>query len=169
MARTAGAGLIEYIEHHLAYLNFNEGHGWFSVLHLDSILIVAGLALLFVVVLTIAARRATCGDPGRFQAAVEIPVEMVDDTVTETFHGKSALIAPLAIGIFGLAFLMNRLASAPSACQRGSREILRQAPGPACGRNSWPRSWPSVPLQTRASPPMATPRVRQYGLPAWPP
>ncbi len=32
---------------------------------------------------------------------------MVDGTVKETFHGKSKLIAPLAITIFVLVFLMN--------------------------------------------------------------
>ncbi|MDP9065340.1 MAG: F0F1 ATP synthase subunit A, partial [Pseudomonadota bacterium] len=34
-------------------------------------------------------------------------VEMVDGVVKETFHGRSKLIAPLAITIFVLVFLMN--------------------------------------------------------------
>ncbi len=66
-----------------------------------------GLALLFVVVFILVARRATSGVPGKLQAAVEMLVEAVDNTVRETYHGKSKLIAPLAITIFVLVFLMN--------------------------------------------------------------
>jgi F-type H+-transporting ATPase subunit a len=69
--------------------------------------ITLSLALIFIVLFGLAARRATSGVPGKLQAAFEILVEMVDGTVKETFHGKSRLIAPLAITIFALVFLMN--------------------------------------------------------------
>jgi len=85
----------------------NQGHGAFWAFHLDSIAFTMGLALLFVFLFGFAARRATSGVPGKLQAAFEILVEMVDGTVRETFHGKSKLIAPLAITIFALVFLMN--------------------------------------------------------------
>jgi F-type H+-transporting ATPase subunit a len=85
----------------------NQGHGAFWALHLDSVAFTVGLALIFILVFIGVARRATSGVPGRLQAAVEILVEMVDSTVKETFHGKSQLIAPLAITIFVLVFLMN--------------------------------------------------------------
>jgi F-type H+-transporting ATPase subunit a len=107
MAGSADNGLTEYIDHHLTYWNVNQDHGWFWTLHLDSILVMLGFALVFVVAFIVVARRATSEVPGKFQAAVEILVEMVDATVRETFHGKSALIAPLAITIFVLVFLMN--------------------------------------------------------------
>jgi F-type H+-transporting ATPase subunit a len=85
----------------------NQGHGAFWAFHLDSVAFTGGLALLFVFLFGFAARRATSGVPGKLQAAFEILVEMVDGTVKETFHGKSKLIAPLAITIFALVFLMN--------------------------------------------------------------
>jgi F-type H+-transporting ATPase subunit a len=107
MGGSAGSGLTEYIRHHLSYWNVNQGHGWFWTLHLDSILVLLGLALVFVAAFIAVARRATSGVPGKFQAAVEILVEMVNETVGETFHGTSQLIAPLAITIFVLVFLMN--------------------------------------------------------------
>jgi len=109
MAASEGGsgGLTEYIGHHLTHLTVNEGHGAFWAYHLDSVAFTVGLALIFVLVFIGVARRATSGVPGKLQAAVEILVEMVDGTVRETFHGTSKLIAPLAITIFVLVFLMN--------------------------------------------------------------
>lgn len=109
MAASEGGsgGLTEYIGHHLTHLTVNQGHGSFWAFHLDSVAFTVGLALVFVALFGVAARRATSGVPGKLQAAVEILVEMVDGTVKETFHGASQLIAPLAITIFVLVFLMN--------------------------------------------------------------
>jgi F-type H+-transporting ATPase subunit a len=109
MAASEGGsgGLTEYIHHHLTHLTVNQGHGAFWAYHLDSVAFTVGLSLLFVLIFIMVARRATSGVPGKLQAAVEILVEMVDGTVKETFHGKSKLIAPLAITIFVLVFLMN--------------------------------------------------------------
>ena len=109
MAASEGGsgGLTEYIGHHLTHLTVNQGHGSFWAFHLDSVAFTVGLALVFVALFGVAARRATSGVPGKLQAAVEILVEMVDGTVKETFHGTSKLIAPLAITIFVLVFLMN--------------------------------------------------------------
>jgi F-type H+-transporting ATPase subunit a len=109
MAASEGGsgGLTEYIHHHLTHLTVNQGHGAFWAYHLDSVAFTVALSLLFVLIFIMVARRATSGVPGKLQAAVEILVEMVDGTVKETFHGKSKLIAPLAITIFVLVFLMN--------------------------------------------------------------
>jgi F-type H+-transporting ATPase subunit a len=106
-ASEGGAGLTEYIKHHLTHLTVNQGHGAFWAFHLDSVIFTVGLSLIFVFAFVWVARRATSGVPGKFQAAVEILVEAVDGTVKETYHGKSKLIAPLAITIFVLVFLMN--------------------------------------------------------------
>jgi F-type H+-transporting ATPase subunit a len=100
-------GLTEYIKHHLTHLTVNGQPGQFQAIHLDSVVFTGGLALLFVIVFCVVARRATSGVPGKLQAAVEILVEMVDGTVKETYHGRSKLIAPLAITIFVLVWLMN--------------------------------------------------------------
>jgi F-type H+-transporting ATPase subunit a len=109
MAASEGGsgGLTEYIKHHLTHLTVNQGHGAFWAFHLDSVAFTLGLALLFVVIFIMVARRATSGVPGKLQTAVEMLVEAVDNTVKETYHGKSKLIAPLAITIFVLVFLMN--------------------------------------------------------------
>jgi F-type H+-transporting ATPase subunit a len=115
MAASEGGpgGLTEYIKHHLTHLTVNQGHGAFWAYHLDSVAFTVGLALIFVLIFTLVARRATAGVPGKLQAAVEILVEMVDGTVKETFHGTSKLIAPLAITIFVLVFLMNLMDLVP--------------------------------------------------------
>jgi F-type H+-transporting ATPase subunit a len=106
MAASEGGsgGMTEYIQHHLTHLTV--GDGFWSV-HLDSIFFLFALALLFLITFIALARRATTGVPGRFQAAVEMLVEYVDGVVKQTFHGRSKLIAPLAITIFMLVFLMN--------------------------------------------------------------
>ncbi len=93
-----------YIKHHLEHLSSGEG---FTALHLDSIFFKLLLALLFITFFLRVARRATAGVPGKLQCAVEMLVEYVDGLVKETFHGRSRLIAPLAITIFCLTFLMN--------------------------------------------------------------
>ncbi len=85
----------------------NQGHGRFWTIHLDSVAFTFGAAAVFVSVFIFVARRATSEVPGKLQAAVEILVEAVDNTVKETFHGTSNLVAPLAITIFVLVFLMN--------------------------------------------------------------
>ena len=93
-----------YIKHHLEHLSSGEG---FNALHLDSIFFKLLLATSFVVLFIGVARRATAGVPGKLQCAVEMLVEYVDGLVRETFHGRSRLIAPLALTIFCLTFLMN--------------------------------------------------------------
>ena len=67
----------------------------------------AGLAIIFLFIFWRVGKRATVGVPGKLQTAVEILVEFVDNSVKESFHGKSELIAPLALTIFVWVFLMN--------------------------------------------------------------
>jgi F-type H+-transporting ATPase subunit a len=58
-----------------------------------------------------AARKATSGVPGRFQAAVEILVEMVDAQAKGIVHNANSrkLVAPLALTVFVWIFLMNAM------------------------------------------------------------
>jgi F-type H+-transporting ATPase subunit a len=100
-------GVTGYIKHHLTHNTVNTGHGAFWAIHIDSILFTAGISFIFILLLSIAARRATSGVPGKFQAAVEIAVEAVDRMVKDTYHGTNRFIAPLAITIFGIVFLEN--------------------------------------------------------------
>lgn len=100
-------GVTGYIKHHLTHLTVNLGHGSFWAVHLDSIFFTVVLSFVLILILSIAARRATSGVPGKFQAGVEALVEFVDGMVKDTFHGTNKFIAPLAITIFCLVFLEN--------------------------------------------------------------
>jgi F-type H+-transporting ATPase subunit a len=53
------------------------------------------------------AKKANSGVPTRFQAAIELIVEFVDNSVRESFHGTSRFIAPLALTLFVWVFFMN--------------------------------------------------------------
>jgi len=65
------------------------------------------LGLVFVISFRGVAKKTSADKPGRFQAFAEIIVDFVDSSVKDTFHGKSRLIAPLALTIFVWVFLMN--------------------------------------------------------------
>ncbi|KAJ1443936.1 F0F1 ATP synthase subunit A [Ochromonadaceae sp. CCMP2298] len=75
--------------------------------HIDTLAWSIGLGLIFLWIFRSAAKKSTLGVPGKFQCFIEIIVEFVGDNVRDTFHGKSKLIAPLALTIFVWVFLMN--------------------------------------------------------------
>ncbi|MGH8061380.1 MAG: F0F1 ATP synthase subunit A [Pseudoxanthomonas sp.] len=103
----SGGGSTEYIQHHLKHLQWHVGEGKFNVINIDSVIFTLVLSTLFLFFFLRTARKATAGVPGKFQAAVEMVVGFVDGLVRETFHGRSKMIAPLALTIFCLVFLMN--------------------------------------------------------------
>jgi F-type H+-transporting ATPase subunit a len=100
-------GVTGYIKHHLTHLTVDTGHGAFWSIHLDSIFFSLFISLIFIAVLSIVARGATSGVPGKLQAAVELLVEFVDGMVKDTYHGSNKFIAPLAITIFCIVFMEN--------------------------------------------------------------
>jgi len=100
-------GATAYIQHHLQHWQWQVGDSKFLTINLDSVLFTLALCALFLFFFLRAARRATPGVPGKFQAIVESIVVFVDGMVRETFHGRSKLIAPLALTIFVVVFLMN--------------------------------------------------------------
>ena len=108
-APTAG----EYIVHHLTHLQNKEMSGIidFSVYNLDSIFWALLLGVVGSLLLWKAAKAATSGVPGRFQAAVEILVEMVDTQAKGIIHNAESrkLVAPLALTVFVWIFLMNAM------------------------------------------------------------
>jgi len=106
-AEDVSGGVTGYIKHHLTHLTVNTTHGGFWAVHLDSVAFTLVLSFVLILLLSLAGRRATAGVPGKFQAAVELLVEFVDDMVKDTFHGSNKFIAPLAITIFALVFLEN--------------------------------------------------------------
>jgi len=113
MAAEHAPNASEYIVHHLTHLN-SLGHkqaalvDW-SVFHLDTLFWSVSLGLLAVLILALAAAKATSGVPGRFQAAVEILVEMVESQSKSIVHGDRSFIAPLALTVFIWIFFMNAM------------------------------------------------------------
>lgn len=93
-----------YIQHHLTNLSVGEG---FWTWHIDSLFFSVGLGVLFLWIFRSVGKKATSGVPGKLQCFVEIIVEFVNNSVKESFHGRNALIAPLALTIFVWVFMMN--------------------------------------------------------------
>ena len=71
------------------------------------VLVSVPLGLVFILIFRGAAKKASAGKPGKMQAFVEIIIDFIDTSVKDTFHGKSRLIAPLALTIFMWVFFMN--------------------------------------------------------------
>jgi len=97
-------GATGYIIHHLTPLSTGEA---FWTLHLDTLFFSIVLGAVFLVIFKKAAEKATSGVPGPLQNFAEMLVEFVDTQVKDSFHGRSALIAPLALTIFLWVWLMN--------------------------------------------------------------
>ena len=103
----SGGGSTEYIQHHLHHLQWQVGDSKFMTINLDSVFFTLLMAVIFLFLFLRTARKATAGVPGKFQTGVEMVVGFVDGLVRETFHGRSKMIAPLALTIFCLVFMMN--------------------------------------------------------------
>ncbi|MDE2075666.1 MAG: F0F1 ATP synthase subunit A [Burkholderiales bacterium] len=109
-APTAG----EYINHHLRHLqNFSEKQAIadFHYVNFDSIFWSVLLGVLAVFLLWRAAAKASSGVPGRFQAAVELIVEMVDTQAKGIIHNAVSrkAVAPAALTVFVWIFFMNAM------------------------------------------------------------
>ncbi len=103
----------EYIIHHLTFFTNQKQDvlvDW-SVYHLDTLFFSLVIGLLTVFVMARVAARATSGVPGRFQAAVEIVVEMVADQAKSIVHSPKSreFVAPLTLTVFIWCFLMNAM------------------------------------------------------------
>lgn len=103
----------EYIVHHLQHLQNIKQTSIIdmSVINYDSVIVSVIVGALGVFVFWLAARKATSGVPGRFQAAVEMMVEMVDTQAKASIHNAQSrkFIAPLALTVFVWIFLMNAM------------------------------------------------------------
>ena len=103
----------EYIVHHLTHWQNKKQTEIvdFSVFNYDSIFFMILLGVIGSFFLWKAARKATSGAPGRFQAAVEILYEMVDNQAKSIVHNAQSrkLVAPLALTVFVWIFLLNAM------------------------------------------------------------
>jgi F-type H+-transporting ATPase subunit a len=116
-ANSQGPTASEYIVHHLQHLQLDFSLNSakqkeivdFSVFNLDSLVVASVLGILTVLFLWGGARRASAGVPGRYQAAIEMLVEMVDGqakSVIRNAHSRR-FVGPLALMVFIWIFLMN--------------------------------------------------------------
>ena len=149
-APTAG----EYIRHHLHHLQKDfsfqnvEQHGIvdFSLFNLDSVFYSIVLGVIGSFLLWRAARKATSGVPGRFQAAVEILSEMVENQAKGVVHNAKSrkLVSPLALSVFVWIFLMNAMDMLPV----DAIPTLWHGVGPDMGFNNYMRVVPTADLST---------------------
>jgi len=141
-APTAG----EYIIHHLQHLQTGKQTGVvdFSVFNVDSVFWAVTLGVLTCWLLWLAARKATSGVPGRFQAAVEILVEMVDGQAKGIVHSAESrkFVAPLALTVFIWIFLMNAMDLLPVDLIPAIWHVA----GPAVGAPDYMRVVPTADL-----------------------
>ena len=114
----------DYIKHHLQNLtslsDVTEGQGLkniadFSFINIDSLFFSIFLGVVGSYLLYRAAQRATSGVPGRFQAAVEILFEFVDDMCKSIIPNEESrkVVAPVGLTLFVWIFLMNAMDMLP--------------------------------------------------------
>jgi F-type H+-transporting ATPase subunit a len=113
MAVEGGLTASEYIVHHLTFWQNHplDGVVDFSVFNVDAVLWSVVLGVLMCYFLWRAARAASAGVPGRFQAAVEILVEFVDNQTKAIVHNAKSreFAAPMALVLFIWILLMNTM------------------------------------------------------------
>ena len=107
----------DYIGHHLNNLQLDlrtfslvDPHNHtatFWTLNIDSMFFSVVLGLLFLAMFRSVAKKATSGVPGKFQTFIEMIIGFVHGSVKDMYHGKSKVIAPLALTVFVWVFLMN--------------------------------------------------------------
>ncbi len=149
-----GPGATEYIQHHLQHLQMNFAFENtkqtsivdFSVFNVDSLFYSVLLGVIGCFLMWRAARRATSGVPGRFQAAVEMIAELVDNQAKGVIHNPTSrkLVTPLALTVFVWIFLMNAMDMLPV-------DLLPQiwhSAGPAIGMGDYQRVVPTADLST---------------------
>ena len=151
---TQGPNAGEYIQHHLQHLqmdfSFNsakqQGLVDFGLFNLDSLVYSIILGVLGCFLLWRAAKGATSGVPGRFQAAVEILCEMVESQAKGVVRNATSrkLVAPLALTVFVWIFLMNAMDMLPV----DALPHLWHGLGPAIGFKDYMRVVPTADLST---------------------
>jgi F-type H+-transporting ATPase subunit a len=117
MSAEQGPTSGEYIVHHLTHWQNKTQTSVvdFSVFNIDTIFYSIVLGAFACFLLWKAASKATSGVPGRFQAAVEMLVEMVDAQAKGIVHSANSrkLVAPLALTVFIWIFMMNAMDMLP--------------------------------------------------------
>lgn len=114
---------VEYIQHHLQHLTYGKLDGtWqfaktaeqakemgFMAIHVDTMFMSLLMGFIFLFLFRRVAVQANEGVPTGLQNLVEVTIDFVRNMVRDTFYGRSALIAPLALTVFVWILLMNTL------------------------------------------------------------
>lgn len=112
-ASTHAPSPSDYINHHLGHLANSHDQQTalvdMSFIHYDTLFWSVFCGLVAIILMMLAARRATSGVPGRLQCAIEMIVEMVDGQAKSIVHGNVSFIAPMALTVFIWVSLMNSL------------------------------------------------------------
>ena len=109
---TAGAqSPTEYMVHHLTHNSSGKMSSIvdFSVINYDTVVFSVLLLLVSLWLLYMAAKKATNGVPGKWQCAVEMVVDMVEEQSKSIVHGDRSFIAPCALTVFVWVILMNAI------------------------------------------------------------
>jgi F-type H+-transporting ATPase subunit a len=113
MAAEHGPTAGEYIVHHLTHLQNRKATNVvdFGVVNFDSLFFAIAIGVIGCWLLWLGARKATSGVPGRFQAAVEVLLEMVDSQAKGIVHNAKSrkMVGPLALTVFIWIFLLNAM------------------------------------------------------------
>ncbi len=133
----------EYIGHHLNFLTYGklpDGHlgfahtpeeanamGFWSI-HVDTMGISALLGLIFIGLFMTVSRKATSGVPGGLQNAVEFVVELVQNSIKNTFHGTCDFLGPIALTIFCWILMMNMMDLVPVDMIPGAAQMITGNP-----------------------------------------
>ncbi|MEM8844892.1 MAG: F0F1 ATP synthase subunit A [Pseudomonadota bacterium] len=117
-----------YIKHHLTNLTFGQHPNgeWgfagnaneaaemgFWAIHVDTMFWSVLIGVVFLFFFRKAAKSATTDTPSGLQNFVEWVCEFIDDNVKSTFHGKTPIVAPLALTIFVWVLGMNLMDLVP--------------------------------------------------------
>jgi F-type H+-transporting ATPase subunit a len=106
----------EFIEHHLTNLQvckvddawvWNECSGNFWAINVDTMAFSVVLGITFATLFGLIVKNASKTNPGKMQAFIEVIFGLVNNSVKDTMHGTSRLIAPLALTIVVWVFFMN--------------------------------------------------------------
>ncbi|PLC54414.1 F0F1 ATP synthase subunit A [Pollutimonas nitritireducens] len=108
-----------YIQHHLVHLNSvgekQSAVADFNIVNYDSLFWSILMGLVVVFLLWRAAKMVTNGVPGRFQASIEMLVDMVEEQAKSIIPSATTrrFVSPLALTVFLWIILMNALDLVP--------------------------------------------------------
>jgi len=103
-------GEVHTLEHDtwtLAHSSQEAKDMGFNAVHLDTLGWSVFLALFLGFIFRSVAKSAKTGVPTGLQSFVELVVDFVNSTVSDIFHHKNRMVAPMGLTIFSWVFMMN--------------------------------------------------------------